>query len=139
MPREVVGVHLAHDERDRRVHPPGTRVVDDGGATLGGLGRERGGCVTAGAEQRDVDTVERLGCRLADRVHGSRDIDLRARASLAREEPQLGVREGPLDKRARHRPADQAGRADDGDGEGLGDHVGHGSAVVLIRSGTAGV
>ena len=56
-----------------------------------------------------------------------------------REQAQLPDREPALVEHLDHRPADDAGGPDDGDGEGFRAHYGHGSAVVLIRSGTAGV
>ena len=61
VPGQVVRVDLADDERDLGVHPPGRRVVDDGGAALGRFGGEAPGGIAAGAEERDVDAVERLG------------------------------------------------------------------------------
>ena len=52
---------------------------------------------------------------------------------------QLPDREFPLVEDLDHRPADDAGGADDRDGEGLPCHVGHGSAITVRGPGTGGV
>ncbi len=139
MPGEIVRIDLAHDERHGGVHPPGARVVDDRGAALRGLRRQCLRRVATCAEQRDVDTLERVRRRFADRVGGAGHVDLAPGAAGAGEEAQFAVRELALEQHPDHRPADDTGRADDCHRERLPGHVGHGSAVVLIRSGTAGV
>ena len=37
VPGEVVGVDLAHDQRNSGIHAPGRRVIDDGRASCSGL------------------------------------------------------------------------------------------------------
>ena len=56
-----------------------------------------------------------------------------------REQAQLTDRELPLVEDLDHRPSDDAGGSDDGDGEGLTVHGGRGSARPVAGSGTAGV
>src|SRR5215212_8728333 len=82
--------------------------------------------------------MERIGDRLDDLVRAAVDGYAPARRTAGGEEAQLGERELPLVEDLDHRPADDAGCADDRDGEGLACHVGHGSAVS-VSSGTGRV
>src|SRR5215213_8953642 len=82
--------------------------------------------------------MERIGDRLDDLVRAAVDGYAPARRTAGGEEAQLGERELPLVEDLDHRPADDAGCADDRDGEGLACHVGHGSAVS-VTSGTGRV
>ena len=140
VPREVVGVDLRHDQRDVRVHPPRRRVVDHGRAAGRGLGRELLRRPAAGAEQRDVDALERVRRRQLDLEVPPADRDPAPGRPLRCQEPQLGHREGLLEQDLRHRAADGAGRADDGDGQGF-----RGGISGMVRpsagwlSGTGGV
>ncbi len=85
-------------------------------------GARRLGRVATGAEERDIDAVERLGRRLPDHVLGAIDYDLASGASGAREQAELPERERALEQVLDHRPADDAGGADDRDGEGFRGH-----------------
>ena len=70
----------------------------------------------AGAEQRDVDAVERVGRRQADlRSVPVATVTRPAGGPLGREQAQLRDRELLLEQDLGHRPADGAGGADDGD------------------------
>src|SRR6266550_1449067 len=59
--------------------------------------------------------------------------------STGRHEAQLPEGKLPLGEDLDHRPPDDAGGADDRDGERLACHIGHGSAVSVTGPGTAGV
>ena len=126
VPGEVVGVHLRDDQRDRGVHAPRARVVDHGRAASRGLGRERLRRVAAGAEQGDVDALERVGRGQPDLELAVADGHPPARRTLGREQPQLGHRERLLEQDLGHRATHGAGGADDGDGQGIGAASGHG-------------
>ena len=115
---EVVRVHLAHDERHVRVHSPRGRVVDHGRASSGRLRRECLRRVRAGAEQRDVDALERVRRRLPDLDRAPVRRDRSTGRPAGRQQPQLPDREGTLAEHADHRPTDDAGGADDGNGQG---------------------
>ena len=119
---EVARVDLRDDERDRRVHPPGRRVVDDRRATGDGSRRELLRDVGAGREQGDIDTVEGIGHRLGDLERATVDRHGPAGRSTGREQSQLTDRELPLVEDLDHRPSDDAGSSDDGDGEGVKVH-----------------
>ena len=90
-------------------------------------------------KQRDVDAVERVRDGLADLERAPIDRDGPAGRPPGGEQAQLIDRELPLVEDLDHRPSDGAGGADDGDGEGLTVHQGHGSARSVARTGTAGV
>src|SRR5207344_2458863 len=51
---------------------------------------------------------------------------------------QLADREAPFAQDLDHRPTDDAGGADDRDGEGSGGHAGQGSTTIFIHSGHGG-
>ena len=115
---EVVGVHLAHDERDPGLHAPRGRVVDHGGATRGRLRSEVARDVGAGAEQGDVDAVERIPGRLANLDGLPADLDRSPGRPARRQESQLPDREASFAEYLDHRPTDDAGGADNGNDEG---------------------
>src|SRR5690606_19663844 len=98
-------------------HPPGARVVDDGRAARGGLGRELLADVTAGGEQRDVDAVERLGRRFDDLVGLTFDGHGSAGRPAGGEKAELPDGELALVEDLDHRATDDAGSADDRNGE----------------------
>src|SRR4029078_7065770 len=83
-----------------------------------GLWREREGDVRAGREEGDVDPVKRLADGLADLVGLAVDRDRPPRRPAAREQTQLPDGELALVEDLDHRPADDAGGADNRDGEG---------------------
>ena len=122
-----------------RVHPPRRRVVDDGRAAGDRGGRELGRDVGAGREERDVDALERVGDRLGDLERAAVDGHGPPGRSPGGEQPQLTDREFPFVEDLDHRPSDDAGGSDDGDGQGLAVHEGLGSARSVARTGTAGV
>ena len=76
-PSRSSGLTWLHDQRDGRIHPPGTRVVDDRGAARRGLRGQLPGDVGAGREEGDVDAIEGLGPTL----RRSRRSDRRPRSS----------------------------------------------------------
>ena len=125
---EVVRVDLADDERDARLHPPGARVVDDGAAAGGRLRRQLARDRAAGREEGDVDALEGLGRRLLHLDLAAVEREGRPGRACRGEEADLPDREAALDEDRGHRAADDAGGADDGDGEGTGGVSGHGSA-----------
>ena len=102
-------------------------------------GRELGRDVGAGREERDVDALERVGDRLADLERAAVDGHGPPGRSPGGEQPQLTDRELPFVEDLDHRPSDDAGGSDDGDGQGLTVHEGLGSARTVARTGTAGV
>ena len=89
---------------------------------LAASGARRLGRVAAGAEERDVDALERLRGRLGDDVFRPVDVDAPAGAARAGQQAQLPEREATLQEHPDHRPADDAGGADDRDGQGFGGH-----------------
>ena len=117
VPLEVVRVHLRDHEWDIGVHPPRRRVVDHGRATLGGQGRQGFRGVAAGAEQRDIDAFEGIGGRFSHNVLRSIDIDGPAGRARGCQQAQFPDRESALAEHPDHRAADDAGGADDRDGE----------------------
>ena len=136
---QVVRIDLGHDERDVRLHPPGGRVVDDRGAAS-----RCGRCqiardVRAGTEQGDIDAIEGLGDRFGDLDRLATDRHAPSGRSAGREQPQLPHREVAFTEDLDHRPTDDAGGADDRDGEWFAVHPGHGSARSVASPGTAGV
>ena len=127
----VVGIDLADDERDGRVHSPGRAVVDDRRAAGDGERGELARGVAAGREEGDVDAVEGLPGREFDLAGRAVDRDRLAGGPLRGEQAQVADGELPFEKDLDHRPPDDAGGADDRDGEVLACHVGHGSAVTV--------
>ena len=60
----AVAVHLRHDERYVRLHPPGRRLVDRQRAAAHRLRYELARCRRADGEERDVErTLDELGAR----------------------------------------------------------------------------
>ena len=130
MPLAVVGVDLADDERNVRLHAPGIRVVDDRGST-GGRGRgQLARNVGAGGEERDVDTLESLGRRLADGQGPSVGAHRRPGRATGGEQPQFADRKVAFGEDLDHRSTDDAGGADDRDGQRAW-FSGHGSTQVI--------
>ena len=122
---EVVGVDLA----DTTSGTPGSmRHADELSITVapraaawGARSREMS---AAGAEQRDVDAVERVAVGLPDLDRSGRSTcDGPAGRPPRGEQPQLPDREAALAEHLDHRPTDDAGGADDGNGEGV--RLGH--------------
>ena len=98
-------------------------------ATAGGASSRE---VSAPAEKSAMSTpVERLGAASAISRVPALDRDRPAGRPLGREQPQLADGKLPFEEDLDHRPPDDAGGADDRDGEGLACHVGHGSAVTV--------
>ena len=136
---EVVRIDLRHDERDRRIHPPGGRVVDHGRAMCHCGGRELLRDVGARREEGDVDAIEGLGRGLADLVRLAVDGNGPTDRSPGREQTQPSDGKLSFVEDLDHGPADDAGGSDDGDGEGFVVHLKHGSADAVAGTGTAGV
>ena len=136
----VVGVDLADHERHAGLHPPGARVVDHGGAVGDGGRGERPRRPTPPAENSAMSTPSNAsGTRLDDIVGAAVD----RRRSIRPSAPEAIRRSSPTGKPAfaqdlDHRPTDDAGGADDRDGEGSGGHAGHGSTTIFIHSGHGG-
>ncbi len=95
--------------------------------------------VAAGGEEGDVDAVERLRQGLGDLVGSAIDRDDPPGRPAGGEQAQLPDRKLPFVEDLGHRPPDDAGGADDRDGERLACHVVHGSAVTVTGPGTGGV
>ena len=93
----------------------------------------------AGREQGDVDPVERVRDGLDDIVGAAGDRHGRTGRATGGHQAQLADREAPFAQDLDHRPTDDAGGADDGDGERSGGHAGQGSTTIFIHPGTAGV
>ena len=106
-------------------------------ATAAGASSRRD--IGPGREERDVDAVERLGDGLADLERPAVDGHGPSGRSPGGEQAQLTDREFPFVEDLDHRPSDDAGGSDDGDGQGLVVHEGRGSARTVARTGTAGV
>ena len=127
-PSRSCGIDLRDDQRDVGVHAPRRRVVDDrcaaGHRGRGELARRTGSC----REERDVDALERGLVRFADLVGLAVDRQHPAGRSLRGEQPQFPNREFTFVQDLDHRPADDAGGADDCDGEVSAVHRRHGSA-----------
>jgi hypothetical protein len=73
----------------------------------------------AGREEGDVDAFERFGRRLAHRQSPPVGADGRTGRSAGGEQSKLPDREMPLGQDLDHRPPDDAGGADDRDGQRL--------------------
>ncbi len=115
------------------LHPPGARVVDDGAAASRGVRRQVSRGSAAGGEEGEVDAVERFRGRLLDL--DLPPVEREGRPSRARrgQEADLPDREAPLQEDRGHHAADDAGGADDGDTEVIGEVSGHGSAFRARR------
>jgi len=112
VPREIVRVHLGHDERARRVHAPRRTVVDDHGPLAHRLGREIEARI-ASAEKMAMSIPAKLAA-VASRqttvppANGTRvrDVGHIQRAEFAHREPTLV-------ERPDHLGADHARRTHD--------------------------
>src|SRR5438309_5036691 len=113
--REVVRIHLGHDERDVRLLAEVAALVDDDGTRVDGDRRVLGAHRAAGAEEREIDAAEALGVEQLDAHLAALELDQLAGGTLGGEEAQLADREPPLLKDLQELAADGAGGADDGD------------------------
>ena len=84
----------------------------------------------AGREEGDVDAFESLGRRLAHRESSPVGADSRSGGPAGGEQSKLADRETPLGQDLDHRSSDDAGGADDRDGQRSG-FSGHGSTTLL--------
>ena len=106
-------------------------------ATAAGASSRRD--VGAGREQGDVHAVEGIGDGLADLERPTVDRHGLTGRPPGGEQAQLIDREFPFVEDLDHRPSDDAGGSDDGNGQGLTVHEGLGSARSVARTGTFGV
>jgi len=98
MPLPVVRVHLADDERNRRLHSPGVGVVDHSRAARRRLGGKPVRNLGAGGEEGDVHSVEGLWSRLPHRQSPTIGADGRAGRAPGREQTQLADRKAAFDQ-----------------------------------------
>jgi hypothetical protein len=127
----VGGVDLADDERHTRIHPPGVRVVDHRRTVADGGRCKLQGNRGAGREQGDIDAFKRLGQGLDDRMGDAADQGGAPGGAARRHEPELTHGEFALQEDLDHRPPDETGGADNGDGERLARHEGHASTALV--------
>ncbi len=132
---QVVWVHLADHERHSRIHAPGVGVVDDRGTPGDRQRGEHFGCGSARREERDVDAIEGAIRCLEHLMPDATDGERRTGRPLGGEETQLPYRELPFEQDLDHRPTDDPGGPDDGDGERLAGHPGHGSTASFNGTG----
>src|SRR5262249_35867942 len=109
-----VRVDLADDQRDVRVHPERAGVVDHGRARGGEARRPLAARAAAGAEEREVEALDRV---VAQRLHDEAGVERPSRAALGREGHELVALE-PLAREAAHDGAHGTGGSDDGDTHG---------------------
>ena len=103
---EVLGVDLAHHERDVGVHPPGAGVVDHHGPGRGDARRQLERGTLAVAEQRDVEPGQVGRRRVLDRHLTVAPRQRRARRPGGREEPHVVQRKSTLRQQGPHDPTD---------------------------------
>jgi hypothetical protein len=110
----VRGVNFRHDERNIRVLPERAGIIDDHAANLRGDGREFLRDAAAGAEERDVDSLE---CIFSEFLHR----ELRAfvghgfaRGTSGGQQGEFADRKFPLLERFNHFHADGASGTDNG-------------------------
>jgi hypothetical protein len=110
-------VDLGDDERHLGVHPERRAVVHDDGAAGDGRGAVLTADTPAGAEERDVDAVERPG--RGEVLHGVLpvlEVEALPCGPLAGEESEAAVGEVPVGDDAEELLPDGAGGTDDGHG-----------------------
>ena len=104
-------VDLADDQRDVRVHAKRAGVVDDGRARGGEARRPLAAGAGAGAEQPEVEALDRV---VAQRLDDEAVVERPAGAALGGEGHQFVALE-PLAREAAHDGAHGTGGSDDGD------------------------
>jgi hypothetical protein len=109
---ERVRVDLGDDERHVVGHAPLRRVVHDDGARLDEARGPLAGGRAAGAEDREVESLDRL---VVQGLHDQAAVELAPGRALGRERDDLADREGAFAQEAQHDAADLSGGADDGD------------------------
>jgi hypothetical protein len=110
-------VDLGDDERHLGVHPERRAIVHHDGAAGDGGGAVLTADTPAGAEERDIDAVERPG--RGEVLHGVLPVlegDALPGGPLAGEEAEAAVGEVPVGDDAEELLPDGAGGADDGHG-----------------------
>lgn len=110
------GVHFGNYQRHLLVHPKRGAVVDHDRSTIDGDGAEVLADGAAGAEERDVDTVEALRRELLDDVVPVLEGDAAASGALGSQHMNGAVGEVAVGEDGEELLADGAGDAHDGDG-----------------------
>src|SRR5208337_3333290 len=115
VPGDVVRVDLGHDQRHVRVHPEGTRIVDDDRSGRRGDRAPFPGHGARSARQDDVDAAERVAHDRLDRKGFAPKGHRLADASLGGQELDRCHRKGPLLQQADHPVSHGSTGPDDGD------------------------
>ena len=132
-------VDLGDDERHLGIHPERGAVVDDDGAAGDCRGPVLPADAPAGAEQRDVDAVERpRGREVLDGVLAVLKGEALPRGPLAGEEAEAAVGEVPVRDDAEELLAHRARGAHDGHrGPVLAQRHAHGAGCAPVQRGAA--
>ena len=113
MPFEVLGVHFGNNERAAVIHAPGSRVVHDNAAGMGGVGGELRGRGAAGREDGNVNADKGVFLQLMNSEFSIAVRHFYAFGSGRSESENLGGGEIAVVKRLQHFAAHSARGAAD--------------------------
>ena len=113
MPGKILGIHFRHDQGAAIVHTPGSGIVHDHTASLGGVGSKLEGSGTTSGKDGDIHSFKAVFLQFAYGQFLVAKFNLAPRASRRGKGQYFGSRKGTLMQRVQHFSAHGTGGTTD--------------------------